>query len=69
MSKFTLSITLGNDAMRTPADIATALHRVARILETSDGETRGTIRDANGNTVGSWKGAPIGTVDEDGGRS
>jgi len=52
--KFTLDIDLGNDAMRSPEDIAHALETVAhRLRNESDGDTA-PIRDTNGNTVGEW---------------
>lgn len=51
---FTLTITLGNDAMQTREDISGALRNVAAMLEW-DVTTGGPIRDANGNTVGEWK--------------
>lgn len=56
---FTLSITLGNAAMQSPADVATALHRIARVLETSEGTTvaGGSVIDTNGNKVGTWFGS------------
>lgn len=55
MAQFKLSITLGNDAMQTGADVADALMRTAsRFVEQVDfGPTeRGVIRDLNGNVVG-----------------
>ncbi len=59
--KFILEIELGNEAMKTGMDIATALERVASrfhnnypFAEDLPGLVRG-IMDANGNTVGSWK--------------
>ena len=55
MGTFTLEITLGNDAMQTPQDVAAALRELANRLDAlagSDDEQR--IRDANGNTVGRW---------------
>lgn len=56
-----LRIELGNDAMQTSADVATALRKVADRLEEKgyleDEEvsslTRG-IMDLNGRTVGEW---------------
>jgi hypothetical protein len=51
---FTLKIETGNDAMRTDADVARALRAVAAALEAQSQQARGTIRDDNGNTVGSW---------------
>lgn len=53
--QFKLSITLGNDAMQTGADVADALMRTAaKFTEQVDfGPTeRGTIFDLNGNLVG-----------------
>lgn len=61
MNTFLVTITLGNDAMRTPSDIAAALERVAaRVRELNPEDTAirqcgGTIRDINGNTVGNWR--------------
>ena len=52
---FTLTITLGNAAMQTRADVGEALMNIGENVAFSVGDT-GTIRDANGNTVGSWKG-------------
>ncbi len=55
---FTLTITLGNDAMQTLGDVADALARVSRYVEAHawdiiPGESRG-IFDENGNRVGEW---------------
>jgi DUF917 family protein len=50
--EFTLTIQLGNAAMQTGEDVAEALARVADSLQ--GGVQSGTIRDVNGNTVGSW---------------
>ena len=53
--KFTLTITLGNDAMQLPEDVADALRRVADKLPTSFAAAdEGIIRDLNGNNVGDW---------------
>ena len=52
MAKFTLEITLGNDAMQTTEDIADALQRTASKLES--GYRTGNIMDLNGNSVGSY---------------
>lgn len=63
MSKFSLSIDLGNAAMLSPDDVARALQKVAAHLEglvvrqTRHDEQQvfdGRIKDANGNTVGKW---------------
>lgn len=50
--EFTVRITLGNDAMRSPEDIARELRRVADRVE--GGADGGVVRDANGNTVGEF---------------
>jgi hypothetical protein len=50
---FNLSISMGNDAMRTPMGIASALRSAARRIEDYE-PLSGTILDANGNTVGEW---------------
>ena len=52
MTAFKLEITLGNDAMQMPENVATALQDV--IIRLGYGSNRGTILDANGNTVGSY---------------
>lgn len=52
LEKFTLSIDLGNEAMQTGEDVATALKAVASKL--AHGEDSGRVRDENGNTVGEW---------------
>jgi hypothetical protein len=54
---FTLEIALGNEAMQTRQDVAGALRNVAYDLEHNppSREAEGTIRDLNGNTVGTWK--------------
>jgi hypothetical protein len=51
--KFTLSIQLGNEAMETADDIATALEMVAGRLH--DGCDAGSIHDVNGTKVGQFK--------------
>jgi hypothetical protein len=58
--RFELKIELGNDAMRTPANVASALRTIAKSgLEALYGRFTvgdyGTIRDVNGNTVGGWE--------------
>lgn len=59
--KFLLEIDMGNEAMQGPDDLAHALDRTAKriasgemALHPHDGDTA-KIRDANGNTVGSWR--------------
>jgi hypothetical protein len=56
MDLFTLTITVGNDAMQTRRDIAKALRAVAERLASPYGETTddGAIFDLNGNKVGRW---------------
>lgn len=50
--KFSMRITLGNDAMQTPEHVAAALcHAAGRILRGEDG---GKVMDDNGNSVGVW---------------
>ncbi len=51
MSKFTLSIELGNVAMATTEMVADALRATADRVTAQDA---GIIRDINGNTVGEW---------------
>jgi len=57
MNSFTLTISLGNEAMQTADDVAWALGWLITELRavTLDGETTGTIRDLNGNQVGEWR--------------
>lgn len=52
MSFFTLTIRLGNEAMRDTDDITAALQSVA--AKVAKGQHDGTIMDTNGNRVGSW---------------
>lgn len=52
---FVLKIELGNDAMRTPRNLADALVLVAVKLKHVKGITQGNILDINGNSVGSWE--------------
>jgi hypothetical protein len=59
MSKFTLEIDLGNDAMCLASQLANALQKVSyRIMnagyDLEEEYVRG-ILDDNGNSVGSWK--------------
>ena len=56
--RFTLTIELGNDAMRNGDDVAECLNRAADKLwdaapTLAPGES-GRMLDVNGNTVGSW---------------
>ena len=55
---FSLTITLGNDAMQTQEDVGEALEDVAKVLMENGPvmqADRGTVLDANGNTVGTWR--------------
>ena len=67
MSKFTLSIELGNVAMATTEMVADALRAVAdRVDGAGHGaQDAGIIHDANGNTVGEWEFEEDADDDED----
>jgi len=52
MNKFILTISLSNDAMQTPEDVAEALRVAASRIESY---ALPLIFDLNGNTVGSWE--------------
>lgn len=55
-TRFTVAIHLGNDAMRTPPDVARALRKIAARLELEQPTgVHETIHDDNGNDVGRWK--------------
>ena len=56
MTQFILKITLGNEAMQAPYDIANSLENTIRTLRLYPDEIdQGhVIKDINGNTVGSW---------------
>lgn len=57
MAKVTVEIEVGNDAMQTSEDVATALQKVSFILE--ENELRDNMRidifDENGNNVGALR--------------
>jgi hypothetical protein len=58
---FTVAIHMGNEAMRTPDDVARTLRRIAAHISTNG--TSGffeTIHDDNGNDVGRYKLGPAG---------
>jgi hypothetical protein len=56
VTKFILEIEIGNEAMKSPANIAKALEAAAKqvphVIPLKGGSTK--IRDDNGNTVGAW---------------
>jgi len=57
MGKFMLEIELGDDEMRTPANVAAALRELALKFDEMDpGATNeeGKIIDDNGNSCGEW---------------
>lgn len=49
---FKLKVELGDDAMRTRADVIEALEEVCGAVD--GGGLTGAVRDLNGNTVGRW---------------
>jgi hypothetical protein len=51
---FTITITMGNHAMRTLDHVADALHRAAMDLRNGNGYC--VVRDENGNVVGGMTG-------------
>jgi hypothetical protein len=54
--KFTLKIELGNDAMRSAADVFEAINSHGSTDPSPfEGGEGGAIFDLNGNRVGSWK--------------
>lgn len=58
MTRFVLSLDLGNAAMEGPADIAEALRGVAAKLDdvlALSPPAFGRVFDANGNRVGTWR--------------
>jgi hypothetical protein len=67
-TQFVVIIQLGDDAMRTPADIAEALSTLAHEMRdgTEDmtappyGAVTGPIRDRNGNQVGVYRTRTVG---------
>lgn len=55
--KFQVTISLVNEAMQTPADIARALRTLASKLTNMDqdlDDQSGKVFDYNGNAVGTW---------------
>jgi hypothetical protein len=58
MATFKLTIEMGNEAMRTYADIANATKRIFADFSHNDSlleDNGGRIYDANGNKVGTWE--------------
>jgi hypothetical protein len=62
MSKFLFEIALDNDEFYgegfvTREAVRRAVERAAGVAgaRISDGETEGTLRDVNGNTIGKWE--------------
>jgi hypothetical protein len=53
-SEFVLKIDMGNDAMKSPEDVAVALRALAGKLD-AGGCHEGSVRDLNGNTIGHWE--------------
>ena len=53
-NRFTLTIDLGNDAMRARRHVARALADLAKKMPHED-RTDGKILDENGNSVGRWE--------------
>ena len=58
MHIFRLEITLGNDAMQTPQDVADALQQLC-FGPLSRGSDSAIIRDRNGNDVGRYYLEPV----------
>lgn len=59
LGTFRLEITMGNDAMDSPADVAAALRVIADQLDADPWKHPRTVRDLNGNTVGAWDVVPV----------
>ena len=56
--RFKMEISLGNDAMHTAEQVAMALEAIAKRLRMyypMSKEVQLSIRDGNGNRVGSWE--------------
>lgn len=54
MDSFELKIEMGNSAMLTTKDVAEVLRKIVS-KKLDIGQTKGVIKDRNGNRVGSWK--------------
>ncbi len=54
--RFTISIDIGNDAMKSMCDVADTIRELLDTVPAYALETKnGVIRDANGNKVGTYK--------------
>ena len=55
--KFKMEVSLGNEAMKTAEQVAMALEATAKRLRmySVDKKVQLSIRDGNGNRVGSWE--------------
>lgn len=53
--KFTMTIEMGNDSMKTKSAVARTLISVGNRIWKDTTETEGIIKDANGNRVGTWE--------------
>jgi hypothetical protein len=54
---FSVMISLGNEAMSTPQDVARSLQEVVNRLKRNDADEEydsGRLYDVNGNSVGQW---------------
>jgi len=49
---FTIMLTLGNDAMQTPEDVADLLEQITRYMRKHGSWPDQKLHDVNGNTVG-----------------
>jgi len=54
MPTFRVVIVLGNDAMKTPENVANALREIAEAVAKT-GVREGNVVDGNGNVVGTFK--------------
>ena len=60
--KLRIEVEIGNDAMRTKAELVQAVLKIRRQLKRDlnlrdkrHGANRGSVLDVNGNTVGRWE--------------
>jgi hypothetical protein len=52
INKVTITVEMGNDAMQTETDLADALRKLAKRIETSGLARITKVMDENGNNVG-----------------